>query len=49
MHAPSKTVDPSHAPWVRGPIIGTLPSCQAPSKNVHVWEKLIGAVFCIDA
>ena len=30
--APSNTVDPSHAPWVRGPIIRTLPGCQASSK-----------------
>ena len=34
----------THAAWVRGPMIGTLPSCQAPSKKVQVWEKLTGAV-----
>src|ERR1700730_2986818 len=40
--APSKTVDASHAACVRGPMIGTLPSCQPPSKKVQVWEKLTG-------
>jgi hypothetical protein len=25
-------------------MIGTLPSCQAPSKKVQVWEKLTAAV-----
>jgi len=25
--APSNTVEPSQSPWVRGPMIGTLPSC----------------------
>src|ERR1700722_15335109 len=40
--APSKTVEPSHAACVRGPMIGTLPSCQAPSKKVQVCEKLTG-------
>jgi hypothetical protein len=28
-------------------MIGTLPSCQAPSKNVHVCEKLTGTACCI--
>ena len=39
--APSKTVEASHAPWVRGPMMATLPSCHSPSKKVQVWE--IGA------
>src|ERR1700694_2650362 len=42
--APSNTVDPSHAACVRGPMIGTLPSCQAPSKQVQVCEKLTGLI-----
>src|ERR1700735_849472 len=42
--APSKTIEPSHAAWVRGPMIGTLPSCQLPSKKVQVCEKSTGAV-----
>src|SRR5437764_3550667 len=41
---PSKTVDPSQAPCVRGPMIGTLPSCQLPSKNVHVRDGAISAM-----
>src|SRR6202043_4253473 len=45
--APSKTVEPSHAACVRGPMIGTLPSCQSPSKKVQVCEKLTG--FAISA
>src|SRR6185437_16217468 len=40
--APSNTVEPSHAACVRGPMIGTLPSCQPPSKKVQVCEKLTG-------
>src|SRR6202035_1159838 len=43
--APSNTVEPSHAACVRGPMIGTLPSCQAPSKKVQVCEKLTGFVI----
>src|SRR5262249_51360446 len=35
---PSNTVDPSQAPWVRGPMMATLPSCQSPSKKVQVRE-----------
>src|SRR5712692_6330526 len=38
--APSNTIEPSQAAWVRGPMIGTLPSCQSPSKNVQVLEKV---------
>jgi hypothetical protein len=38
--APSNTVEPSQAAWVRGPMIGTLPSCHSPSKKVQVCEKL---------
>jgi hypothetical protein len=34
--APSNTIEPSHVACVRGPMIGTLPACQAPSKNVQV-------------
>src|SRR5665213_2101953 len=44
--APSNTVEASHAAWVRGPMIGTLPWCQVPSKKVQVSEKLTGAVVC---
>jgi hypothetical protein len=33
-------VEPSQSPWVRGPMIGTLPSCNWPHKNVHVREWL---------
>src|SRR5487761_1956458 len=40
--APSNTVEASQAACVRGPMIGTLPSCQSPSKKVQVWEKLTG-------
>src|SRR5215475_7771201 len=39
--APSNTDEPSHAACVRGPMIGTLPSCQSPWKNVQV---LVGAL-----
>src|SRR4051812_29093697 len=38
VRAPSKTMEPSHAACVRGPMIGTLPLCQSPSKNVQVFE-----------
>ena len=38
VRAPSNTMEPSQAAWVRGPMIGTLPSCQSPSKNVQVFE-----------
>ena len=37
--APSNTTEHSHAAWVRGPMMGTLPSCQSPSKNVQVFEN----------
>src|SRR5712691_8469068 len=36
--APSNTEEPSHAAWVRAPMIGTLPSCQSPSKKVQVLD-----------
>src|SRR5947209_11248915 len=38
--APSNTIEQSQAAWVRGPIIGTLPSCHSPSKNVQVLDQL---------
>src|SRR5882672_5449365 len=38
--APSNTVEASQAPCVRGPMIGTLPSCHLPSKNVSVRDQL---------
>ena len=38
VRAPSNTMEPSQAACVRGPMIGTLPSCQSPSKNVQVFE-----------
>src|SRR5271169_4698187 len=37
--APSNTTEQSHAACVRGPMIGTFPSCQAPSKNVQVFDQ----------
>src|SRR5438876_7569749 len=37
--APSNTIEQSQAAWVRGPMIGTLPSCQSPSKNVQVLDQ----------
>ena len=40
--APSNTVELSHAPCVRGPMIGGLPSRHSPSKNVQVFD---GAAF----
>src|SRR5580693_3471954 len=45
--APSNTVEPSQSPWVRGPMIGTLPSCHWPWKNVHVCEWLTGLLLGI--
>src|ERR1700749_2175690 len=39
---PSNTEVPSQAAWVRGPMIGTLPSCQSSSKNVRVFDQLTG-------
>ena len=38
MRAPSNTIEPSQAAWVRGPMMATLPSCQSPSKKVQVAE-----------
>src|SRR4051812_15981693 len=38
-------VEPSQSPWVRGPMIGTLPSCHSPWKNVHVREWLTDFVL----
>src|ERR1700686_1329017 len=35
--APSNTTEHSHAAWVRGPIIGILPSCHSLSKKVTVF------------
>src|SRR5580692_8946807 len=46
--APSNTVEASHAPWVRGPMIGTLPPCQSPSKKVKVSEKSTGFTVGVD-
>src|SRR5437660_10544782 len=37
--APSNTIEQSQAAWVRGPMIGTLPSCHSPSKNVQVLDQ----------
>src|SRR6266403_512357 len=37
--APSKTMEQSQAACVRGPMIGTFPSCQSPSKNVQVLDQ----------
>ena len=31
-------MEPSQPAWVRGPMIGTLPSCQSFSKNVQVFD-----------
>src|SRR3954468_10355490 len=45
--APSNTTEPSHAACVRGPMIGTLPSCHLPSKKVQLGEYSIG--FLISA
>src|SRR5215467_4410832 len=38
--APSKTEEPSQAACVRGPMMATLPACQSPSKNVHVFDHV---------
>src|SRR5262249_30275441 len=38
--APSNTSEPSQPAWVRGPKIGTLPSCQSPSKKVQVLDHV---------
>ncbi len=40
--ARSNTEVQSHAAWVRGPMIGTLPSCQSSSKNVTVLVQATG-------
>src|SRR5437667_3642876 len=37
--APSNTIEQSQAACVRGPMIGTLPSCQSPSRNVQVLDQ----------
>ena len=37
--APSNTMEPSQLAWLRTPMIGTLPSCQSPSKNVQVFDQ----------
>ena len=39
--APSNTDVQSQAACVRTPMIGTLPSCQSPSKNVTVFDQLM--------
>src|SRR4029077_10985901 len=39
--APSNTTEQSQAACVRGPMMPMLPSCQAPSKNVHVFDQLL--------
>src|SRR6185437_13277504 len=44
---PSNTTEASHAPCVRGPMIATLPSCQAPSKKVQVRELLEVAIWWV--
>src|SRR6185312_5061756 len=41
--APSKTSEQSQAACVRGPIMGTLPSCHFPSKKVSVLDQLLPA------
>src|SRR6202012_3274006 len=46
--APSNTVEASHAPCVRGPMIGTLPPCQSPSKKVKVSENSTGFTVGVD-
>src|SRR5262245_5147919 len=43
--APSNTDEPSQAAWVRAPMSGTLPSCQSPPKNVHVFDGAGGSVI----
>src|SRR3954469_13073603 len=42
--APSNTDEPSQAAWVRGPKMPTLPSCQSPSKKVHVFDQPFAAI-----
>src|SRR5579863_929173 len=37
--APSNTSEQSQAAWVRGPMIGTLPSCHLSSKYVQVFDQ----------
>src|SRR3984885_10838666 len=37
--APSNTMEQSQAACVRGPMIGTLPSCHPSSKYVHVLDQ----------
>src|SRR6267154_2774103 len=43
--APSNTTEQSQAACVRGPMIGTLPSCQSPSKNVQVLDQALPAII----
>src|SRR5271167_1721233 len=45
--APSNTSEQSHAAWVRGPIIGTLPSAHSPSKNVQVLDQPVPSAIKI--
>src|SRR5258708_11734181 len=49
--APSKTTEQSHAAWVRGPMIGTLPSCHFSWKKVQVLDQpcpsSIGVLPCL--
>jgi hypothetical protein len=42
VRAPSNTMVPSQVACDRAPIIGALPSCQSPSKNVQVFENAVG-------
>ena len=44
--APSNTLLPSHNACVRGPIIPTLPSCQAPLKKVQVSDTSV--MICLE-
>src|ERR1700722_16605858 len=37
--APSKTMEQSHAACVRGPMMGTFPSCHESSKKVQVLDQ----------
>ena len=43
--APSNTDVQSHAACVRTPMIGTLPSCQAFSKKVRVFDQVTGRLI----
>src|SRR6202451_930767 len=43
--APSNTDVHNHAAWVRGPMIGTLPSCQSSSKKVNVCDQATGRLI----